>query len=128
MTLTGKMYDRLKFLAQVVLPALATLYAAVGALWGLPATAAVVGTIVAVDAFLGVVLQISSSSFNSTTAQGTLNIHQTLEGKTFNLELDGDPEYELEGKDKVIFQVTKTEDLAGAKRLIPRRIDGGGSR
>lgn len=106
--ITGKLYNVLKFLALVVLPALGTLYATLAALWGLPAAEAVVGSIVAVDTFLGVVLQISSNNYNSSTAQGTLNILESDEGKLFDLNLDGDPEYELEGKERVVFKVNKT--------------------
>lgn len=106
MKITGKMYDVLKFVAQVGLPALGTLYFTLAGLWGLPAAEQVVATIVAIDTFLGVILQISSASFN--TAKGTLAVHETREGKTFNLELDGDPEYELEGADQAVFKVEKS--------------------
>ena len=109
--ITGKLYNTLKFLALVVLPAVGTLYFTLAAIWGLPAAEQVVGTIVAMDTFLGVILQISSTSYNSSTAQGTLNIHETQDGKTFDLQLDGDPEYELEGKDRVIFKVEKTKGI-----------------
>jgi len=107
--ITGKLYNVLKFCALVAFPALGTLYFALAGIWGLPAAEQVVGTIIAVDTFLGVILQISSNSFNSTTAQGTLNIVESPgEGKLFDLHLDGDPEYELEGKDRVMFKVNKT--------------------
>lgn len=119
--ITGKLYNVLKFLALVVLPAVATLYATLAGLWGLPAAEAVVGTIVAVDTFLGVLLQISSSNYNSSIAQGTLAIHETGEGKTFNLELDGDPEYELEGKDRVVFKVKKTTEPPAKLRKVPHQ-------
>ena len=56
-------YDRLKFIAQVVLPALGTLYAALAGIWGLPYAEQIVGTIVAVDTFLGVVLKISTYQY-----------------------------------------------------------------
>lgn len=68
--ITGKTYDRLKYLAQIVLPALATLYFALAGIWGLPATEQVVGTIVAVDTFLGVVLQLSSTAYNKEIEHG----------------------------------------------------------
>jgi putative holin Dp-1 len=106
--ITGKLYNWLKFLALVAFPAAGTLYFALAGIWGLPAAEQVVGTIVAVDTFLGVILQISSVNYNSSIAQGTLAIVETAERKTFNLELDGDPEYELEGKDRVVFRVKKT--------------------
>lgn len=56
-------YDRLKFIAQVVLPAAGTLYAALAGIWGLPYAEQIVGTIVAVDTFLGVVLKISTYQY-----------------------------------------------------------------
>lgn len=57
-------YDRLKFIAQVVLPAAGTLYAALAGIWGLPYAEQIVGTIVAVDTFLGVLLKISTNQYN----------------------------------------------------------------
>lgn len=107
--ITGQLYSRLKFLALVLLPAVGTLYAALAGLWGLPAAQAVSGTILAVDTFLGVVLHISSTSYNASTAQGTLNISETNQGKTFSLELEGDPEKEIEGKDRVVFKVKQAK-------------------
>ena len=56
-------YDKLKFIAQVVLPAIGTLYAALAGIWGLPYAEQIVGTIVAVDTFLGVVLKISTHQY-----------------------------------------------------------------
>jgi Putative phage holin Dp-1 len=109
--ITGKLYNWLKFLALVILPALGTLYFTLAQIWGLPAGEEVVGTIVALDTFLGVILQISSTNYNSSSAQGTLGITETREGKVFQLELEGDPEYELEGKDRVVFDVKKTTEL-----------------
>lgn len=106
MTITGKTYDALKFLAQIVFPAFGAAYFALAGIWGLPAAEQVVGTVVVVDTFLGAVLQISSNNFTANTAKGVMNIEKTATGgKAFNLELEGDPEYELEGKDRVIFEV-----------------------
>lgn len=68
--INGELYDKLKFLAQVVLPALGTLYFALAGIWGLPNAEQVVGTIVAVDTFLGVCLQLSSTAYNKTIEQG----------------------------------------------------------
>ena len=61
MIFSNKVYDRLKFLAQILLPALATFYLAFGQMWGLPETEKVAGTIVLIDTLLGAILQISSS-------------------------------------------------------------------
>jgi hypothetical protein len=64
MKLSNKAYDTLKWIAQYLLPALGTLYFALAGLWNLPYAEPVVGTIVAVDAFLGVILGISSSQYS----------------------------------------------------------------
>ena len=58
-----KVYDVLVYLAQIVLPALAVLYAALAEIWGLPYAKEVPATIMAIDAFMGVVLKISQSKY-----------------------------------------------------------------
>ena len=60
----NKIYDVLKYIAQIVLPALATLYFALSKIWGLPYGVEIVGTISAIDVFLGALLGISSASYN----------------------------------------------------------------
>lgn len=62
--MTNKVYDVLKYIAQIVLPALATLYFALSTIWGLPYGSEVEGTIIAVDTFLGVLLGISTTQYN----------------------------------------------------------------
>ena len=63
MTLNNKMYDILKYIAQIVLPAVATLYFALSQIWGLPYGEEIVGTITAVDCFLGALLGISTAQY-----------------------------------------------------------------
>ena len=62
--MSNKVYDILKFIAQVVLPALGTLYFALAGIWDWPLGEQVVGTITAIDTFLGVLLGISTSKYN----------------------------------------------------------------
>lgn len=62
--LSNKAYDILKFVAQIVLPALGTLYFALATIWGFPYGEEIVGTITAVDAFLGALLGISTVQYN----------------------------------------------------------------
>ena len=62
--MSNKVYDILKFIAQVVLPALGTLYFALAGIWNWPLGEQVVGTITAIDTFLGVLLGISTSKYN----------------------------------------------------------------
>ena len=66
MKFSNKVYDALKWIAQVVLPALATLYFTLSQIWGLPCVGEVLGTITAIDTFLGIILGISTSQYNKT--------------------------------------------------------------
>lgn len=65
MVLDNKMYDVLKYIALIVLPALGTLYFALSSIWGLPYGEQIVGTITAIDAFLGALIGVSSSNYHN---------------------------------------------------------------
>ena len=62
--MNNKAYDILKWFAMIVLPAAASLYMGLSALWGLPYGEEISGTITLVDTFLGAVLMISTSHYN----------------------------------------------------------------
>lgn len=62
-TFDNKTYDMLKWIAMIVLPALGTLYFALASIWGLPYGEQIVGTITAVDAFLGSLLGVSTKNY-----------------------------------------------------------------
>ena len=64
MKMTNKVYDVLKYIAQIVLPALGTLYFALAKIWNLPYGTEICGTLAALDAFLGALLQISTNQYN----------------------------------------------------------------
>lgn len=63
MKMSNKVYDVLKFIAQILLPAIGTLYFALAQIWHLPYAEEIVGTITAVDAFLGAILGISTKQY-----------------------------------------------------------------
>lgn len=67
MVLNNRVYDVLKWIALYLLPALGTLYFALAGIWNFPYGEEVVGTITAVDTFLGVLLGISSANYNKQT-------------------------------------------------------------
>lgn len=62
--MNNKTYDILKWIAQIFLPALGTLYFALAGIWDFPYAEAIVGTITAVDTFLGIILGISTVQYN----------------------------------------------------------------
>lgn len=66
MTMSNKVYDSLKWVAQIAIPAAATLYFALAGIWGWPYGEQVVGTLTAVDTCLGVLLGISTAQYNKT--------------------------------------------------------------
>ena len=69
MIMSNKAYDVIKFIAQLLLPALATLYAALGGIWNFfPYAEGVCGTIAAVDTFLGAFLSYSKSKYDKAEA------------------------------------------------------------
>lgn len=64
MKMSNKVYDILKYIALIVLPALGTLYFALAKIWGFPYCEEIVGTITAVDTFLGALLKLSTNQYN----------------------------------------------------------------
>ncbi|MBR3117719.1 MAG: phage holin [Oceanobacillus sp.] len=62
--MNNKVYDVLKWIALVVLPAMAALYLTLAQIWGLPYGEAIAATITAIDAFLGAILGISSIQYS----------------------------------------------------------------
>lgn len=102
MVLKNKVYDILKWIAQYLLPALATLWIALAKVWNLPYGSEIGATISAIDLFLGAILGISSKNYQG---DGTLNIDNSdPEKDTYNLELNDDIE-ELGNKKSITFKV-----------------------
>ena len=68
MIIKDSVYDVLKWIQRLLLPAIATLYLALGAIWKdiiyLPYPEQVAATITAIDTFLGVILGISTANYN----------------------------------------------------------------
>ena len=67
--MSNETYDFLVWITQIVLPALGTLYFALAGLWGFPYAEQIVGTITAVDAFLGAVLKSSNEQYKKEAEQ-----------------------------------------------------------
>ena len=113
-----KVYDQVKYIAMVVLPALGALYFAFAEIWDLPSAEQVVGSIVALDAFLGVALHFSKDDVKY---DGTMNVTESEDVITHQLELDGDPDA-LRTKDSVTFRVNrlpvKTKKRSRAKKTV----------
>jgi hypothetical protein len=108
--ISNKTYDILKFVVQIGLPAFATFYFTLASIWQLPSPEKIVGTTVAVTTFLGVLLRITSRSYNDSNGQydGALNISEREDGvKVYSLDLNIDASL-LDGKKNVSFKVDKS--------------------
>ena len=102
MVFNDKVYKFLKWIALYLLPALGTLYFALAGIWGFPYGEQVVGTITAVDTFIGVLLGISTANYKG---DGTLTVDTADPSKdVFNLNLNI-PASDLPNKDSITFRV-----------------------
>jgi hypothetical protein len=115
MITSKKLYDVLKNLAQIWLPAAGTLYFALAQIWDLPAADEVVATVLAVDTFLGVVLGISTAKYNNSDAKYDGNVVVTTNPdtglKNVSLELnDTVPLDNLESTKDLTLKVTPSVD------------------
>lgn len=112
MILSNRVYDAIKFLTLILLPALATLYFAVAQIWGLPKAEEVVGTIAAISAFLGVLTRVSTSAYLKSPSPydgDMIVIPKPDGGKTFSMDLNSDPE-DLDKKTTVTFRMVQQPD------------------
>lgn len=109
-----KTYNFTKFCALILFPAVGSLYFSLAGLWGLPNAEEVVGTIVVIDTFLGVVLGISSAQYNASDSKydGVMEVHPTSSDgvQTFQLNLNEHPEV-LASKNTVAFKVQTVEEV-----------------
>ncbi len=104
MVFGDKAYKVLKWIALYLLPALGTLYFALASIWGFPYGEQVVGTITAVDTFIGVLLGISTHNYNG---DGTLVVNTDDPSKDlYELKLNV-PIDELPNRNSIIFKVDK---------------------
>ena len=106
MVLSDKWYDRLKWIAQYMLPAAATLWLTLGKIWNFPYTTEIGATISALDIFLGAILGISSHNYQG---DGTIAVNTAdPEKEVYTLNYNGDIN-EIAGKKSVTFKVTGQE-------------------
>lgn len=83
MRISNTTYDILKWVTTIVLPAIGTLYFALAQIWGFPYGEEVVGTITAIVTFFGVILGISTKTYNTDQLDGIIFEDE-------DTEIDGD--------------------------------------
>lgn len=107
-TLSNQMYDALRFLAVIMLPALGSAYFALAGLWSLPKPDEVVGTIVIIDTLLGVVVRTARRSYENSPDRfdGVITVSPDEDPDRSNLRVQLDPAA-VADKDEVRVRVKK---------------------
>lgn len=99
-------YNKLKWVAQYFLPAVGTLYFALAMTWGLPNAEQVLGTVTALDIFLGAILGFSKKSYENSDAKydGALIVDTSDDSKdVYRLEVD--QLSDMPGKNEITLKV-----------------------
>lgn len=104
--LSNEQYNVLKWVALVALPALATLYGALAVIWELPKANEVVGTVIAIDTCLGLLLNVATKQYNNsdTKFDGVLHVDEQDHSLIHQLEITTTP-YDLGQKDSIELKV-----------------------
>ena len=109
--LSDSAYNITKKTATIVLPAVSALYIALSQIWNFGHVDQVVGTVAAINTFLGVIIQLSKKSYYASSAPyvGEIKVKNHGEKKVFSLVVDGDPE-ELENMSSANFKINIDTD------------------
>lgn len=104
--LNDRTYDKLKWLVLIVLPASGTLYFALAQIWGWPHAEHVLGTVIALQAFMGGILGISSQQYKNSDYRfdGTMTTTDAPNKKIVSVETNFHPD-DLAQKDQVLLKV-----------------------
>lgn len=116
LTIDSRVYDTLKWVALVLLPALASLYFGLGQIWNFPAVEQVVGSVTVVDTFLGLLLNKSSKNYQESIGSagavvGDIVALQKPDGEVtgYRMEAHKDPLI-LPADQKVVLEVRRERD------------------
>ena len=104
MKITNKAYDAIKWIVVIVIPAVITLYSTLGSIWDFPHVQEITGTLAAIDVFLGVIMKISSASYNK-EYDGVLHVDTVNDEATDKYLFEVDDLDQLANKDKITLKI-----------------------
>lgn len=110
MLLNDSTYKVLKFLAQILLPALGALYFGLAQIWHLPKAEEVVGSVTVIDTFLGLILGLSTKAYNDSDVKydGVFSVVPHDDGSALRLtSVDHNALDPATGKEELLFKVVK---------------------
>lgn len=109
--ISNKAYDWLKFIVQVLLPGVGTLYSALAVFWGFPKAFEVVGSLAAIATFLGLFLGLAKKSYNQSDSKYDAELLVTPERNMFDSKKKME---ELEQMDEFKVKVREVDSLPGS--------------
>lgn len=107
--LTNQVYDTIKNVVIIVIPALSTFYLTIAKLWDLPGAEAVVGTLGALALLLGSLLKLSKRSYDVSDEKydGEIILKTTEQGRVVQrVEANGTFD-EIAAKGEVLYKVVQ---------------------
>jgi hypothetical protein len=110
--MSDKIYNKVKWFVQIVLPAISTLYFTLGALYDLPAVEQVMGTCAALAVFLGGLIGLSTKAYNKSDEKyaGVVVVNEDADKDLYSIETFGDPEETVKNSKEVLLKVMRAEN------------------
>ncbi len=120
MIIPKKLYDVLKWVALVALPAFSAFYYVLALTWGFPAVMQVMATVAGTETLLGTLLGISSAKYRNSDARfdGDLNIIKSDTSLINQLDIKTDPAT-LGNQKELVLKINKV-DVEIPEGLEPR--------
>lgn len=110
MKITNKSYDIIKWIVVIVIPAVITLYSTLGGIWDFPYVQEITGTLAAIDVFLGVIMKISSVSYNK-EYDGILHVDTVNDEATDKYLFEVDDLDQLANKDRITLKIDAVSEV-----------------
>ena len=104
MKITNKSYDVIKWIVVIVIPAVITLYSTLGGIWDFPLVQEITASLAAIDVFLGVIMKISSVSYNK-EYDGVLHVDTVNDETTDKYLFEVDDLDQLANKDRITLKI-----------------------
>lgn len=104
MKFTNKVYDKIKWIVAIVIPAIIALYSSLASIWGFPYAEQVIATLAAINVFLGVVMKISTASYQK-SYDGTLHVDTVTDNTTDKYLFEVDDLDNISDKDHIMLKI-----------------------
>lgn len=110
MKITNNVYDKLKWVVIIVIPAIITLYSSLASIWGFPYAEQITATLAAINVFLGVIMKISTASYNK-TYDGTLHVDTVTDDDSDKYLFEVDDLDNIADKDHITLKINSVKEV-----------------